>query len=165
MHEDAYRYIGTLHEEKSNIDDDGAEPSNRKKTMKSTAAGGCHYNTYKCLRPRYQSHPFWYNQAHRGLLSFKHTYNEGISSHSVRLNYQPEPRTSNRRPRGRPNIPASLFSPRLERTRKPLKLAYVTLLSLHFKTGVTIAAVMLKSANLYDGATEIQKTVIKRDTM
>lgn len=47
--------MGTLHKEKSNIDDDSGETE---KTMKSKVAGSCHYNTYKRLRPRYQSCPF-----------------------------------------------------------------------------------------------------------
>lgn len=34
------------------------EKLSTEKTMKSKAAGGCHYNTYECLRPPYQSHPF-----------------------------------------------------------------------------------------------------------
>lgn len=61
MHEALCRCMGTLHKEKSNIDDDSGETFNRekrKKTMKSKAAGGCHYNTYKCLRHHISKRPF-----------------------------------------------------------------------------------------------------------
>ncbi len=85
-----------LHEEKSNIDEDSGETSNRKKNNESKTAGGCHYNTYKCLRPTYQSLPFDISSLTE--VSFKHIHNEGLSSHCVRLNYQPAPSNSSCKP-------------------------------------------------------------------
>lgn len=80
-----------------------------KKTMKSKAAGGCHYNTYKCLRPTYQSHPFDITS----LTEVCSPLNISImkaSHHTVSVSIISQ-RTSSPKPRGRLNIPASLFLP------------------------------------------------------
>lgn len=114
-----------------------------KKTMKSKAVGACPYNTCKCLRPRYQSRPFDISSLTEVcsplnmsiMKASHHTLSVSIISQSLVL------------PVANPeaewiylHIFFSLTKRHCGCTWKdvqPVKLAYVTFLSLYFKTGVT----------------------------